>query len=145
MRAAAKIGFSHTALYTRRHNDEEFAAGWDAALAMGDKVKLARLEQEADRRGIEGYEKPIYQGGELVGSEQRYSDTLMIVRMKALAPEKYKDRVDTTVTAEINVNVTADYRDAIKEADALRGQLEHKRANGKGNGHANGNGHARSG
>jgi len=145
MKAAEKVKVSHQTLYNRRRENEEFAEQWEAALVESDKITVARLEQEADRRAIEGYEKPIYQGGELVGSEQRYSDTLLMFRLNGLASDKYRQRTEHTVQGEININVTEMYREAAKAADELRAKTEHKRLNGKGNGRANGNGHARTG
>ncbi len=145
LKSAAHVRLPHMTLYAERGKDEAFDANWIAALAEGDKVKLAQLEQEADRRAIEGFEKPVYQGGELVGTEQRYSDTLLIVRLKALAPERYKERGEVTVQGEININVVEQYRDAMKQADDLRAKVIDVKPNGSANGHANGNGHARTG
>lgn len=145
MKAAEKIKLSHQTLYNRRRENEEFAEQWEAALVESDKITVARLEQEADRRAIEGYEKPIYQGGELVGSEQRYSDTLLMFRLNGLASDKYRQRSEVALQADVTVNVVEMYREASSQADQLRAEAEAKKLNGKGNGHANGNGHARSG
>lgn len=79
-------------LYKIRYKDAEFDQEWSAALLQGEKVILSRLEAEADRRAMEGYLKPIYYNGVAVGAERRYSDTLLIVRLKALAPHRYKER-----------------------------------------------------
>lgn len=54
---------------------------------------LGALEDEAVRRAFHGVSKPVYQGGKRIGSVKEYSDTLLIVLLKARAPEKYKDRV----------------------------------------------------
>ena len=145
LKAAKNVGISHTRFYEERYRDKEYDEAWKVAVTHGDKIKLARYEEEADRRAIEGYEKPVYQGGDLVGTETRYSDNLMMFRMKALAPEKYKDRYEATLQASVTVNVVEMYREASSQADQLRLEAEQKRLNGKGNGHANGNGHARSG
>jgi hypothetical protein len=50
------------------------------------------LEDEAARRAAEGVLEPVFHQGQAVGSIRKYSDTLLIVLMKARAPEKYKDR-----------------------------------------------------
>jgi hypothetical protein len=52
-----------------------------------------RLEREADRRAVEGSDRPIYQGGQLVGYERVYSDRLLELRLKALKPEAYRERL----------------------------------------------------
>ena len=51
------------------------------------------LEDEAVRRAKDGVERPVYQGGKLVGHVQEYSDTLLIFLLKGARPEKYRDRV----------------------------------------------------
>jgi AcrR family transcriptional regulator len=58
--------------------------------AKSDYVEL--LEAEADRRGVEGVDKPVgFYKGEATEHVKEYSDTLLIVRLKALAPHKYRD------------------------------------------------------
>lgn len=57
------------------------------------KMAVGVLEDEARRRAIAGVDKPIYYQGRRVGRVKEFSDTLLIVLLKAHAPEKYKDRV----------------------------------------------------
>ena len=67
----------------------DFAKDWKSALAGRNM-----LEDEAIRRAKDGVrEKPVYQGGKLVGHVQEYSDTLLIFLLKGARPEKYRDRV----------------------------------------------------
>lgn len=68
-------------------------------------MALERLEAEAIRRGEHGVRKPVYQGKELVGYVQEYSDTLLIFVLKSLAPEKYRDRVEHTGTIRHDVQI----------------------------------------
>lgn len=63
---------------------------------MACKEALGALEDEAVRRAYEGTLKPVYQGGKKVGSIREYSDTLLIVLLKARAPEKYRERYEHT-------------------------------------------------
>lgn len=58
-----------------------------------EKIAISVLEDEAYRRAVTGTNKPVFQGGKKVGSIKEFSDTLLIVLLKARAPEKYKDRV----------------------------------------------------
>ena len=67
----------------------DFAKDRKGALDMGADT----LEDEAVRRAKDGVEKPVYQGGKLVGHVQEYSDTLLIFLLKGARPEKYRDRV----------------------------------------------------
>jgi hypothetical protein len=52
------------------------------------KTRLRRcltvaLQDEAIRRGLEGYQRPIYQRGELVCYEPVYSDQLLNLQLRA--------------------------------------------------------------
>jgi hypothetical protein len=51
------------------------------------------MEQEADRRAIEGVDEPVFHKGTVVGHIRKYSDTLLIFRLKALAPAKYRETI----------------------------------------------------
>lgn len=86
---AADVGRS--TVYEWREEDADFAAAWDAALEEAADT----LEREAMRRAAEGVDKPVFQGGALVGFVREYSDTLLIFLLKGLRPEKYRERVDT--------------------------------------------------
>lgn len=67
--------------------DPDFEARFQ--LAVDEATE--RLELEARRRAFEGTDKPVYQGGQLVGYVREYSDTLLIFTLKALKPDKYRD------------------------------------------------------
>jgi hypothetical protein len=69
---------------------------------------LEKLEAEADRRAVEGTLRPVFHQGEECGQIREFSDTLLIFRLKCLAPEKYREN------QKIDVNVTGPedfYRD----------------------------------
>jgi len=78
--AAAKVaGYSRRAVYDWRHADEAFRERWDEAVA----IAIERMEAEADRRAIEGTLEPVFYQGSECGQVRRYSDTLLIFRLKA--------------------------------------------------------------
>lgn len=77
--------------------DQEFAEEWEEALADGMSV----LEEEMWRRAVKGTQKPVYQGGALVGHIQEYSDTLAIFLAKAHMPEKYRDNLNLSGTLNV--------------------------------------------
>jgi hypothetical protein len=56
------------------------------------KIAVGVLEAEAHRRAVGGLKKGVYYKGKRVAWQTEYSDTLLIVLLKAHAPEKYKDR-----------------------------------------------------
>lgn len=91
--AARLIGFSRRRAYQIRGEDAEFAEEWDHALqGYAEQV----LEVEADRRAVEGVHWKTYydKDGNEIGEERRYSDTLLIFRLKGLKPKMYKERLE---------------------------------------------------
>lgn len=97
-RACDAIGISRTTAYLWR-DDEEFAQRWEKARAIG----VEALEDEAARRGHEGWEEPVYQGGERVGTVRKYSDQLLMFMLKGMKPDKYRERQDINVKGEADL------------------------------------------
>jgi len=87
-RAAEASGVSRQYWYRLRAEDEAFSRAWDKALAIG----VEALEDEAKRRAYEGWEEPVWHKGTMCGAVRKFSDTLLIVLLKAHKPEKYQDR-----------------------------------------------------
>ncbi|NYZ69120.1 terminase [Endozoicomonas sp. SM1973] len=86
--AAKQAGYTRTSVYRYRDEDPSFAESWDEAR----ENYIEELEAEADRRAVEGIEKGVYYQGHQVGTQREYSDALLMFRLKALAPERYRDR-----------------------------------------------------
>jgi hypothetical protein len=95
--------------YEWRDADEEFAKAWEEALERGTDA----LEDEAVRRAYQGVLKPVYQGGKKVGTVREYSDTLLIFMLKARRPEKFKERIEHGVTADLAERLEAARRRAL--------------------------------
>jgi hypothetical protein len=101
---------------------------WREDAAFAEEEAIAResfadaLEQEAVRRAWRGVKtvRPIYARGEMVGEvvETEYSDALMVLMLKALRPEKYRERVETRQTGDIAIRV--EYADPIADPDAAQ-------------------------
>lgn len=90
-KACKAAGVSRTAMGRYRDDDPDFATAWEAV----QETNIERLESEADRRAM-GYEihEPLTYQGRLTGDVkvvQQYSDNLLMFRLKALRPEKYRD------------------------------------------------------
>ncbi|MCR9838663.1 hypothetical protein NB539_20085 [Vibrio parahaemolyticus] len=89
---AAKIaGYSRRSVYDYAADDPAFAQQLnDAQLDIVEK-----LEKEADRRAMEGVTDfkslKVSKDGYKVIPFVKYSDSLLMFRLKALAPEKYRD------------------------------------------------------
>jgi hypothetical protein len=104
--ACAAVGYSYNSAYLYRKADPAFDAAWDDA----NEAAIQRMEREADRRAVEGYDKPVFHNGVVVGTERQFSDTLLIFRLKAKRPEVYRER------AEVAVTVTDEIASRIKAA-----------------------------
>ena len=102
---AEAINVSRQALYCHRKVDKEFADAWDEALEIGDQIKVSLHEREADRRAIDGWDEPVFYEGRLCGYKRRYSDGLLIARLKSLAPEKYADRSNVNHSGNIDTGL----------------------------------------
>lgn len=97
--AAREIGVARQRLYVVRDNDPAFANRWDEAEQEG----LDKLEREAWRRGVDGFDRPIIFQGAVTGTYKDYSDRMLELLLKAHRP-KYRERQDATT---INVQVNA--------------------------------------
>jgi len=111
-KACAVSGLPYSTAYAWRAADEAFAVDWDAAVEQGTD----RIEDEAVRRAVDGVQRPIYQGGKLVGHETQFSDRLVELMLKARRPDKFKDRT----AVEIDASGQASRMDARLEAAKKR-------------------------
>jgi hypothetical protein len=100
-RAAKAAGIHRDTARDTYDNDPAFHKAWDSALSEYTE----RLEQEADRRAYKGTLRPVFHKGEKCGVIREFSDTLLIFRLKALRPEVYKDRSESTVNGNVTVEI----------------------------------------
>ena len=84
--ACDRAGIPRRSVYARRNSDPAFRRQWNEALEMAADI----LEAEADRRGRNGWIEDVYYQGQIVGKRLRYSDRMLMFRLKALKPEMYK-------------------------------------------------------
>ncbi len=83
----AKVGRSSH--YRWREKDSEYREAFDLAKEEAADI----LEAEAFRRAVEGVEKPVgWYKGKPGGYVREYSDILLIFLLKALLPERYRER-----------------------------------------------------
>jgi len=99
--AAKATGVSLRQHYYWMDRDPEYAEAFQMAKEEATEV----LEREAFRRGVEGWEEPVFYRGEEVGKITRYSDQLLVVLLKGNKPEKYKDRVEHTGESKSYMNI----------------------------------------
>lgn len=92
-----------------QEESDQFSAAVREAQLQATEV----LEAEAWRRARDGTPEPIYNRGQVVGTVQRYSDQLLMFLLRARAPERYRDRVDVSVTPVIKAVAGFDPADVI--------------------------------
>lgn len=119
-------GFSANCAYLLRGKDPAFADAWAKAKARGEAALVERLETEAQRRAVEGWDEPVFHEGREVGKKRRYSDTLLIFTLKGLAPDRYRERQQVEHTGDAFDGLTTDQKRAaaaalIAHADAVEG------------------------
>lgn len=91
--ACKAIKISTVAVHYWRRDDPEF----DAKLLAAQEAYEGMLTEEATRRAVKGVEKAIFnKEGEQIGVEIKYSDTLLIFLLKAVNPEKFRDKLILT-------------------------------------------------
>lgn len=87
MLACRKAGVGRSTVVDWRDDDPEFAAMWEAIQA----ANIERLEAEVDRRALGFEEQLVYQGHKTGETVTKWSDNLLMFRLKALKPEMYRD------------------------------------------------------
>jgi hypothetical protein len=85
--AARAIGASVEALYNLRARGgaEEFAAAWEKAIDLG----IARLEDTALARAIEGEVRPIVARGEIIGEYRVHNEALVMFLLRNRRAARY--------------------------------------------------------
>ena len=101
--SAASVGVTRFAVYKAIERDQDF----------GERIALARekacnvLENEMYRRGVEGYDEPIFYQGEEVGSVRRYSDKLLQLLARANMGDRYSEKQNVTIDTNVTVEHSA--------------------------------------
>lgn len=99
--ACALADVGRSTFYQWRASDAEFNEAVNEAIEAGTD----RLEDEAFRRAHDGSKRPIYQGGKRVGIELVYSDTLLMLLLKARRPNKFRERTTPEIAGTKGLTV----------------------------------------
>lgn len=113
-KACAAVDISRQTAYGWREDLPEFAEAWDRAL----KISTTVLEDEAVRRGHDGWDEPVWHQGVQCGTVRKYSDTMLIFTLKARDP-KYRDNSRLELTGADGGPVQVDDTQAASRAAAL--------------------------
>lgn len=92
-RVCAELRISRVVMYQFKRETPEFQVAYDQA--MGHAYE--GWEDEVARRAFEGYQRPVYQMGMLVGSTTEYSDKLAEMMIRAGIPAKYNPKTITAI------------------------------------------------
>ena len=87
---ALKMEWVQISMWSGRYKG--FCALRAIAKACGDEIRQIQREEEADRRGKEGWLEPVFWNGKKQGTIRRYSDKLLEIQMKANNPAKYGEK-----------------------------------------------------
>lgn len=102
--AAADItGVSSATAYQTRAKEPAFAEDVEQALQR----YRGHITAEAVRRAVTGWEEPVYQKGQFVGTVRKFSDRLMELLLKARGGTEWRDRVQVDQTSKVDATVTA--------------------------------------
>lgn len=94
-----QVGLSRMIAYDLREKIPEFAKAWDDAI----EEAVDALEAEARRRAVQGVPEGVYYEGVKVDTQQRYSDRMLEILLKAHRPDKFRENVK--VEHEIGANL----------------------------------------
>jgi hypothetical protein len=81
------LAINRVTIFRWRQNDSSFSKAHSEAMEAGTDV----IEQEARRRVVDGYVRPVFQRGELVGFERVYSDILAALLLRGRRPEVFRE------------------------------------------------------
>ena len=98
--AARASGTDRSVLYKERKRNLEFAEQWTEAL----RIAITVAEDELYRRGVDGWEEPIYHQGKPVGIIRRFSDSNLQFFLKAADPAKYRENYRGTEGTDIDLD-----------------------------------------
>jgi hypothetical protein len=113
--AAKKARINRQSVYVYRERHPDFAELWRQAAA--EAVEMA--EAEMHRRAVVGVLKPVYQGGEKVGTIREYSDTLLIFMLKARRPAVYRDSSRVVLAGDANDPVKHEHSGTVRQQHSL--------------------------
>ena len=76
------------------------------------------MEREARRRGLEGWDEPVFYQGAQLATVRKYSDRMLELLLRGHRPERYKDRFEHTgpVGGPIQLDLSVELTDASTKA-----------------------------
>lgn len=97
-KSAKAVGITPKTHWKWRKEDPEYAAD----IREANFIYKERLEAEADRRAVDGVIEEIFdKEGNVIGQRTKYSDSLLMFRLKALDRKKYGDRTEVSLKDKV--------------------------------------------
>jgi hypothetical protein len=111
---AKELRLDYMLIVDLRKHDPDFKQRYEEAM----HAAFDHQEDEVRRRAFDGYERPVYQMGKLIGTETVYSDALAMTMLKAERPEKYNPKTIQTIehAGAVGMVVAAMTDDEINDA-----------------------------
>lgn len=100
-KAAEAAGVCRRTVELWRKKDKAFREAFDDTKTM----VIDRLTDEATRRAVIGVDEPVFYKGEICGYITKYSDSLLMLLLKAAAPEKYRDSHKFSMNREAKITI----------------------------------------
>lgn len=113
MTKAAEIAECDRNMHYHWKADPDYLAAWQRAREMAADLH----EDEASRRAF-GWDEERYTADGTPYTVRKFSDTLLIVRLKALKPDEYRDNVK--IEQEVTVHLETSLNQGMKRLEELR-------------------------
>lgn len=88
--ASQQTGVPRRSHYDWLENDPTYAERY----AEAHDTAVDRAEQELRRRGVVGYDRPVFHGGKQVGTIREYSDACLIFYLKGRRRDVFGERME---------------------------------------------------
>lgn len=101
-------GIGKSQFYVQLARQPELADRFKQAQLQRDKVRntkrIEEAERELARRGIEGWEEPVFDiKGNHCGNKRRYSDACLIFMLKSLKPEVFAEKPQALIQNNVTI------------------------------------------
>lgn len=98
-KSAAAVGVAYQTVQNLRKNSIEFAE----AMLEAQGQYADSISKEVYRRGVTGWEEPVYYKGEVVGDILKFDGKLLELEAKAARPDYYREniRIEGNVTSGV--------------------------------------------
>jgi hypothetical protein len=96
------FGVHPSNVYRMREKDESFDNACREAMNQGYDL----IEEEARRRAVDGVDEPVFFQGELVSTQKKYSDKLLLALLKAYKPKKFNPGAKISVGDGEKISMT---------------------------------------